>query len=169
MSAATLNVSGKSAVVFRGTCRAQPLQLQQRLEYLWDLNPADVSTLAGMLPGGEVQVMVVGPSGPEFLRRVQHAWVEHRRPSQREDGRALAYQRLMLLAGGEAVVFLGDPDDHWIDRTEAECLEDQVRERIVGRPITGQSFRTTLAFFLRADCRETECRPIRGEKLELTP
>ena len=39
----------------------------------------------------------------------------------------------MLLAGSQAVVFLGDPDDHWIDRAEAVCLEDQVRERIVGR------------------------------------
>src|SRR5262249_17178439 len=71
---------GKSAVEFRRTCRAQTRQLQQGLEYLWDLNPADVSTVAGMQPGGEVQVMVVGPIGPKFLRRIQHAWVEHGRP-----------------------------------------------------------------------------------------
>ena len=75
--------------------------------------------------------MVVGPIGPEFLGRLQHAWVEHGRPGQREDGRALAYQRPMLLAGSEAVVVLGHADDHWIDRAEAECLEDQVRERII--------------------------------------
>src|SRR5208282_5792292 len=121
----------KRSVVVRGACRAQTRELQQGLEYLWDLNPADISAEASMLPGSEVQVMVVGPIGPEFLRRVQHARVEHGRPGQREDGRALADQRLMPLARSEMVVFLGHPDDHWIDRLEAECLEDQCRQRIV--------------------------------------
>src|SRR5215471_19011831 len=68
---------GKGAVEFRGAYRAQALQLQQGLEYLRDLNPADVSTVASMQAGGEVQVMVVGPTRPEFLRCVQHTWVEH--------------------------------------------------------------------------------------------
>src|SRR5215467_658588 len=103
---------GKSAVEFWVAYRAQTLQLQQRLEYLWDLNPTDVSAVAGMQPSGKVQVMMVGPTWPEFLRRVEHTWVEHGRPGQRKDGRALAYQRLMRLPGGQAVVFLCQPRDH---------------------------------------------------------
>ena len=32
----------------------------------------------------------------------------------------------LLLAGSEAIVVLGHANDHWIDRAESECLEDQV-------------------------------------------
>src|SRR5262249_16356227 len=149
---------GKSAVEFWVAYRAQTLQLQQRLEYLWDLNPTDVSAVAGMQPSGKVQVMMVGPIGPAFLRHVELTWVEHGRPGQREDRRALAYQRLMRRAGSEAVVFLGHTDDHRIDRAEAECLEDQVGERIVvvgcgGGSGAGQRIGSGEQHQQRPDCR----------------
>jgi hypothetical protein len=57
----------------------------------------------------------------------------------------------MRLACSEVVVLLGHPDDHSIERAEAVCLEDPVRERTVviglgdlAAPCSGRS-RTTVA------------------------
>src|SRR5262249_7719353 len=152
----------KGAVEFRGAYRAQTLHLQQRLEYLWDLNPADVSAVAGMQPSGKVQVMIVGPTWPEFLRRVEHTWVEHGRPGQRKDGRALAYQRLMRLAGSGVVVVFSRTDDHRMDRAEAEWLEGQGGERILvvgcgGGGGAGQRIGSGEQHQQRLDCRLGGC------------
>ena len=121
----------EGAVVLRRADRAQARQLEQGLEDLRDLDLADVAAVAGVQPGGEVQVVVVGPAGPELLRPLQDARVEHGRPGQREDGRALGDQGRVRLARREKVVLLGHPHDHRVDGAEAERLEHEARQRIV--------------------------------------
>ena len=122
---------GEGAVVFRRACRVQSRQLQQGLEDLRDLDLADVAAEAGVQAGGEVQVMVVGPAGLERLGLLHDARIEHGRPGQREDGRALRDQGRVRLARREMVVLVGHAYDHRIDGAEAERLEHEGRQCIV--------------------------------------